>query len=466
MKPHIIQTVRQWKYVLNAASACVVKTRIDGADVRLLYLPEGGSASFYTNSKQVIVETDGSFEILPCAKDHTLIDQTYAPDSHNAQSGTAVARALQNGSVKIHLPETPHDYEMTNGSTIELEPHTDTWNVCPRETQNVLEMRVLYSPDEARTTPLIAVPQGVTLHWAGDEEPTWEAGKDYVIQLLQTAPTRIEARLFNAPQGEKTDIFADFVSTYTEALRYPDFTAYAEAHPDWQKQKLLCYPSIWGRTTQTIANPIVYFEPKGNFSGTYLTFEDSSVFININSSVNQGILSNAEIGRVKSLFVIYNGGGNVGGNGGFVFPKNFLTLRDSAVYINLPAATGQSIAGSSYSSFIVSSDIRFLHHVYIHWPKAATIMQIFDDRTPSHRGTNAYAQPLSADSIIYFFTHLPNAPTDGIPIKIGVDATLGEYEADEEGNTVWRPTDAELLAALFAVEDKGWAIAFDPATLD
>lgn len=277
-------------------------------------------------------------------------------------------------------------------------------------------------------------------------------------------PTKAPASLGGG--GEKTDIFADFVSTYAEALRYPDFTAYAEAHPDWQKQKLLCYPSRWGRTNQKIANPIVYFEPKSNFSGTYLAFEGSSVFMNITSAVTQGILTNAEIGRMKSLFVVYNGVGNVGANGWFAFYKNFLTSRDSAVYINLPEATYQNIGSSTYASFVCLSNIRFLRHVYIHWPKANSNMQIFDSRTPAYASSTAYAQPLSADSIVYFFTHLPAAPTGGRSIKIGVDATLGEFETDEEGNTIWRPIDAELLAAVLAVEAKGWAVAFDPATLD
>lgn len=449
-------------YVLNATTPGTMLVK-DG-DVAVPVEYKAGQTSFLALSNEV-QHGDDAFVRGPFAD---------APAQNGSGGGELTPeqerslKSVTDGSTVVSVPDSPPPYTLKQGATVQLTEYTDTLELVPSALTTAQEMRVLYSPAEARTAPLIAVPQGVTLHWAGDEEPIWEAGKDYVIQLLQTSPTRIEARLFNAPQGEKTDIFADFVSTYTESFQYPDFTAYTKAHPDWQKQKLLCYPRIWGRTSKTIANPAVYFEPSGNFSATALTFENSSVFMNINSSVTQGILSNYNIGHVKSLFVICESGGTVGLNGLFVFSQNFLTSRDSAVYINLPMATAQNIGTptGTASSFIVRSDIRFLHHVYIHWPKAASNMQIFDKRTPSHIGVNAYAQPLSADSVIYFFTHLPAAPADGRSIKIGVDETLGVYEVDEEGNTIWRPTDAKLLDALIAVEDKGWAIAFDPATLN
>lgn len=92
---------------------------------------------------------------------------------------------------------------ITKGATYRISDNGHSVTLLPRGNEGLCEISLLYTPSEARTTPLITVPDGVTLHWAGDEEPTWESGKDYVIQILQTSPTRIEARLFNAPQGAK-----------------------------------------------------------------------------------------------------------------------------------------------------------------------------------------------------------------------------------------------------------------------
>lgn len=87
------------------------------------------------------------------------------------------------------------------GRAYRISDDTQTVTVLPHGNGTLSNFSLLYTPADARTAPLIAVPEGVTLHWAGDTEPTWEAGKDYVIQLLQTSPTHIEARLFNAPAG-------------------------------------------------------------------------------------------------------------------------------------------------------------------------------------------------------------------------------------------------------------------------
>lgn len=103
--------------------------------------------------------------------------------------------------------EAPNEWKVGSpifiekGRAYRITDDTQTVTLLPQGNDVLSDFSLLYSPSEARTTPLIAVPDGVTLHWAGDEEPAWEAGKDYVIQLLQTSPTHIEARLFNAPTG-------------------------------------------------------------------------------------------------------------------------------------------------------------------------------------------------------------------------------------------------------------------------
>lgn len=203
METHIVPVVRQWKHVVNAESACRVITPTDNGMLPLVILPNGGTAAFCTNSCEVHVETDGLFEIVPFEHAPQSADQTYNPISANAQSGKAVAQAISAGSTVESFPDSPPPYTLKQGATVQLTEYTDTLELTPSPLTTAQEMRVLYSPAEARTTPLIAVPQGVTLHWAGDAEPTWEVGKDYVIQLLQTAPTHLEARLFNVPQGAK-----------------------------------------------------------------------------------------------------------------------------------------------------------------------------------------------------------------------------------------------------------------------
>lgn len=212
-----IKTVPGWHYTLHAAAACTLKQAIKGIPATLLVLPHGGAASFTARSSEVIAETSGNFSLYPSKEtsESIVVDQTYTPDSPNAQSGTAVAQAFSTGSTVEALPGSPAPYTMRQGATVELDIISDTLELVPSTLTTAQEMRVLYSPAEARTTPLIAVPDGVNLHWAGDEEPTWEVGKDYVIQLLQTAPAHIEARLFNAPQGAKLQapyiIYADNV---------------------------------------------------------------------------------------------------------------------------------------------------------------------------------------------------------------------------------------------------------------
>ncbi len=101
----------------------------------------------------------------------------------------------------IPIPVNATNLELRSGGCYRLSPACDTLMLYPHFDAALHEVTLLYTAEATRTAPLIAVPEGVTLHWAGDTEPTWEAGKDYVIQLLQTAPTRIEARLFNAPTG-------------------------------------------------------------------------------------------------------------------------------------------------------------------------------------------------------------------------------------------------------------------------
>lgn len=169
----------------------------------LAVLPNGGNASFCTNSSEVHVETDGIFEVVPFDHAQPPADRSYNPTSTNAQSGTAVAEAFSAGSAVESFPDSPAPYTLKQGAAVQLSEYTETLQLTPCALATAQEMRVLYTPAVARTTPLIAVPDGVTLHWAGDAEPTWEAGNNYVIQLLQIAPTRIEARLFNAPQGAK-----------------------------------------------------------------------------------------------------------------------------------------------------------------------------------------------------------------------------------------------------------------------
>lgn len=202
MKEHIIQTVPQWKYVLNAVSACKVTSKIDGSTVTLAHLPNGGSACFYANSPHVTVQTEAPFEVFPCSKDYSILEQIQTSSVTTTPIKAAVAAEQAKGSEIYPMPAGAY-YTVEHGSTWLLDGETEVLNLTPSTLTTAQEMRVLYTPAEARTTPLIAVPQGVTLHWAGDEEPTWEAGKDYVILLLQTSPTHIEARLFNAPQGVK-----------------------------------------------------------------------------------------------------------------------------------------------------------------------------------------------------------------------------------------------------------------------
>lgn len=207
---HEIETAPCTWYTYNVTDSCTVREIIDGETATLSVLATGGTGIFFASGNSVTLETNGKFRILPTKAPvmqtnggNQTVDQTYTPDSPNSQSGTAVAQAFSAGSTVVPQPAGVEPYTLKQGAALRLDPLSDTLELLPSTLTTAQEMRVLYTPAEARTTPLIAVPQGVTLHWAGDAEPTWESGKDYVIQLLQTAPTHIEARLFNAPQGAK-----------------------------------------------------------------------------------------------------------------------------------------------------------------------------------------------------------------------------------------------------------------------
>lgn len=206
---HEIETEPKTWYTYNVTDSCTVREIIDGETATLSVLATGGTGLFFASGNRVTLETNGKFRILPTKAPvmqtnggSMTVEQSYTPNSTHPQSGTAVAQAFSVGSTVILMPAGAY-YTMRHGTTLLLDRETEVLDLTPSTLTTAQEMRVLYTPAEARTTPLIAVPDSVTLHWAGDEEPTWEAGKNYIIQLLQTTPTHIEARLFNVPQGAK-----------------------------------------------------------------------------------------------------------------------------------------------------------------------------------------------------------------------------------------------------------------------
>lgn len=185
-------------YAVTDAADCTVT---DESGRVLCEHKAGSSQSYFTATTQTVTVTSATVHVTEVFNG--------APAQNGSGGGILTPeqeRALESvtdGSTVEVLPDSPDTYTLKQGAMVQLTEYTDTLELTPSALTTAQEMHVLYTPAEARTTQLIAVPDGVTLHWAGDEEPTWEAGKDYVIQLLQTSTTHIEARLFNAPQGAK-----------------------------------------------------------------------------------------------------------------------------------------------------------------------------------------------------------------------------------------------------------------------